>query len=161
MAQYMAIPKASNAIVEVALSTSAAKTLLQVKPVTQDLIVCAWHISIDASAAGAAVQVELIDVDVAATVTTLTAELWESPDLQAARAVGGTSATGYNASAEGTIGASRLLDAVDLPPLGGVYTHWFTRGERPRVTAGRFLRIRHQTAGAAGNAIVWILFDEN
>lgn len=161
MAQYMAIPKSGNAIVEVAVSTSAAKTLLQIKPVTQDLIICAWHISYDASAAGAAISTELIDVDVAATVTSLTPELWASPNLQAARAVGGVSATGYNASAEGSITASRLLDSVEVPPLGGVYTHWFPPGERPRVAAGRFLRIRQQTAGGAANATCWILFDEN
>lgn len=158
--RYIAIPKASNAIVEVAVSTSAAKTLLQIKPVTQMLAVCAWHCSLDASSAGAAVNVELIDVDVAATVTSLTPDLWANPNDQAARAVGGTSATGYNASAEGSITGSRLLDSVELPPLGGVYTHWYPPNERPLVAAGRFLRIRHQQAANAANATVWILFDE-
>jgi hypothetical protein len=158
--QYQALPQASNAVVEVGISASAIKTLLQVKPVTKDLIVCAWHISVDGSASGAAIPVELIDTDVAATVTTLTPTPWDNEDRVAALAVGGTTATGYNASAEGTITASRLLDAVEIPPLGGIYTHWFPQGERPKLAAGRFLRIRAGIAAVAVNSIPWIIFDE-
>jgi hypothetical protein len=157
MAQYLAMPNASNEVVEVAVA-NGLKTVLQVKPVTKDLVVCAWTISADAAAAGAPIQVELIDVDVAATVTTLTPILWENEDATAALAVGGTSATGYNASAEGSITASRLLDACQIRPDGGLYTIWFPRP--PKVAAGRFLRIRCRYGAAAPNVTPGIWFDE-
>lgn len=156
MAQYLAIPKAANAVVEVATG-AALKTVLQVAPVTQALRVVAWGVSSDAAAAAAAGIVELIDVNVAATVTSLTPELWESPDLQAARAVGGAAATGYNATAEGTVTASRLLDAVELRPDGDKYVIWLPCP--PKVAAGRFLRVR-ATFAATVNVIPWVLFDE-
>ena len=157
MAQYLAMPNASNEVVEVAVA-SGIKTVLQVKPVTKDLVVCGWTISADGAAAGAPIQVELIDVDVAATVTTLTPILWENEDATAALAVGGTSATGYNASAEGSITASRLLDACELRPDGGLYTIWFPRP--PKLAAARFLRIRCRYSAAAPNVLPGIWFDE-
>jgi len=120
--------------------------------------VMGWAISADGSAAGACIQVELIDVDVAATVTSLTPELWENEDSQPALAVGGTSATGYNASAEGSITASRLFDACELRPDGGLYAIWFPRP--PKVAAGRFLRIRCRYGATTPNVIPQIFFDE-
>ncbi len=157
MAQYAAIPNASNEVVEVAVA-NGLKTVLQVKPVTKDLVCCGWAISADGASAGAPIQVELIDVDVAATVTTLTPILWENEDAVAALAVGGTSATGYNATAEGSVTASRLLDACELRPDGGLYALWFPRP--PKVAAGRFLRIRCRYGAATPNVIPEIFFDE-
>jgi hypothetical protein len=158
-AQYLAVPIASNAVVEVALA-SGTKTVLQVKPVTQDLVICGWAIESDGGSAGAPAIVELIDVDVAATVTTLTAQLWASPDLQAARAVGGTAATGYNASAEGTVTASRYIDGTELRPDGDKYVMWFPYGQQPRIAAGRFLRIRTVYTATSVNVIPKIWFGE-
>jgi len=157
MALYLAIPKASHAIVEVATST-VIKTLLQVAtPSTTDIRVVAWGVSFDGTS-GVPGVVTLVDVDVAATsLTGLTAEEWESDDSQASLCVSGTSATGYGAGAEGTIGASRILDGQDLTPNSGGYSIWFP--VYPRVKVSRFLRIRTLFA-ADVNCVPWILFQE-
>ena len=155
---YLAIPKASNDVVEVATGT-ALKTLLQVAtPSTTDIRVKAWGISFDGVVVtNPSGRVQLVEVDVAATVTSLTAEEWESSDGQASLCVGGVSATGYNATAEGTIGASRILDAQNVHPQGG-YAVWFP-GKGPKVKASQFVRIR-ATFSVDINGIPWILWEE-
>jgi hypothetical protein len=157
MGAYLAIPKASHAAVEVATGT-AIKTLLQVAtPSTTDIRVLGWGVSFDGTSGSAAPGVcTLIDVDVAATVTTLAAEAWESADLQASLCIGGASATGYNATVEGTIAGSRILDVAEVHPQTG-YAIWFPRG--PRVKASRFLRVRALFAVDV-NAIPWVLYEE-
>jgi hypothetical protein len=162
MPQYIAIPRATSApfeVVEVA-TANALKTMLQVKPVTKDMVICAWGISSDASAAGAPFPCELIDCDVAATVTTLTPDLWKHEDQSASLAVGGTTATGYNASGEGTLTAMRMLDATELRPDGDKYVMWFPLQERPKLAAGRFARIRTHATVTTTNCICWIIFDD-
>ena len=156
-ALYLAIPKATDAAVEVATS-ALLKTLLQVAvPSTTDIRVVAWGISFDGVSPTAVPGVmELIDVNVAATVTTLTPEEWGSDDSQASLCVGGAALTGYNASAEGTITASRLLDGQNVHPQTG-YSIWFP--ERPKVKASRFLRIRALFAVTV-NGLPWILWEE-
>src|SRR5262245_62103531 len=121
---YLAVPKATHATVEVQTGT-AIKTLLQVAtPATTDIRLVAWGISFDGTSATAAPGVvTLIDVDVAATVTTLTPEEWGSDDNTASLCVGGTSATGYNGTAEGTITNSRILDTQNIHPQMG-YSIW-------------------------------------
>ena len=160
MNAYLATPRSANAIIEVATS-AAIKTLLQVAtPSTTDIRVLAWGISFDGIVpTNPPGQVTLGDYDVAATVTTLTPEEWESDDLAASLCVGGTAATGYNASAEGTIGATtRLLDVQNVHPQTG-YSIWLPERLRPRVKASRFLRIR-ALFSVDINAIPWILFGE-
>jgi hypothetical protein len=156
---YMATPKTSHAITEVATS-AAIKTVLQVAtPSTTDIRIHGWGISFDGiDPVAAPGQVTLIDTDVAATVTTLTPELWESGFGQASLCVGGTSATGYNASAEGAIGASRILDPQEVHPQTG-YAVWFPTGRHPAVRASRFLRIRTLFAVTI-NCVPWIVYEE-
>lgn len=156
---FLAVPKASNAAVEVATG-AVLKTLLQVAtPSTTDIRVCGWGISFDGASPTAVPGVlELIDVDVAATVTTLTPEEFGSDDNQASLCVGGVSATGYNASAEGTITGSRILDAQNVHPQTG-YSIWLPERFRPRVKASRFLRVRALFAVTV-NGIPWIVWEE-
>ena len=159
MSLYLAIPKATHAIVEVATGT-AIKTLLQIAtPSTTDIRVVGWGISFDGIVAtNPAGVVTLIDVDVAATVTTLTPEEFGSDDAQASLCVGGTAATGYNASAEGTIAGSRILDGQNVHPQTG-YSIWFPERARPRVKASRFLRIR-SLFSVDINGVPWIVWEE-
>lgn len=154
---YLAMPKATNAIVEVATST-ALKTLLQVAtPSTTDIRIVGWGVSFDGISGSAAPGVvTLVDVDVAATVTALSPEKWGSDLLQASLCISGVSATGYNATVEGSIAGSRLLDGQNIHPQTG-YSLWFP--ERPRVPASRFVRIRALFA-ADVNCVPWILFEE-
>jgi hypothetical protein len=157
---YIATPKTSHAITEVATS-AAVKTVLQVAtPSTTDIRVHGWGISFKGiSATAEPGNVVLVDVDVAATVTDLTPEKWESDDAQASLCVGSAgNKTGYNASAEGTITASRFLDAQGVHPQTG-YGIWFPEGRRSRVKPSRFLRIR-TTFDVDINCIPWILFEE-
>lgn len=155
--QYLAMPKTSHAITVVATGT-AIKTLLQVAtPSTTDIRLLAWGISFDGvTATNAPGVVTLVNVDVAATVTSQTPEKWSSSDSQLSLCVGGASATGYNASAEGTIADSILLDGQHIHPQTG-YSVWLP--ERPRIKASRFLRIRTLFAVTV-NAVPWIIWEE-
>jgi hypothetical protein len=97
---------------------------------------------------------------VAATVTSLTPDPWQIPGDIASIAVGGAALTGYNASAEGTITASRVLDAQQIHPQSG-YSVWLPADARARVgqSAARYLRIRANFTVNI-DAVPWIVWDE-
>ena len=161
--EFAAIPRATTAPfmpTVVALVAATAKTVIQVAtPSTTDIIVLGWGVSFD-GASGTAVPVicQLVDTDVTATVTSLTPETWGNAQQQASLCVGGTAATGYNASVEGTITTVRQFDAQHVHPQAG-YGVWFGEGVRPRVGVSRFLRIRCQ-APAGVNVIPWVVWAE-
>jgi hypothetical protein len=161
--EYSAIPRATAAPFMpqlVSLVAATAKTVLQVAtPAGTDLIVLGWGVSFDGTS-GTAVPVvcQLIDTDVAATVTALTPELWGNSLQAASLCVGGVSATGYNASVEGTITSPRQFDAQFVHPQAG-YGVWFGEGIRPRVASSRFLRVRCQ-APAAVDVQPWVVWAE-
>lgn len=147
----------------VAVTTGTAiKTLLQIAtPATAMLRVVEWGISFDGSAAATPIKVELIDTDVAATVTAHVAAglvKVNAPNDVASLVTLGTAATGYTASAEGTITASRVLDAQFIAPTAQ-FVMQYPLGREPEVAASRFLRIR-VTAAAAVNAIAWLSWEE-
>ena len=73
--------------------------------------------------------------------TSLTPDLYADPLGPASLCVGGTSATGYNASVEGTIVAMRMLDYQNINIQSG-FTIWFPDGKAPRVPISRVVRIR-------------------
>ena len=138
---FNAIPNSSNAPVTVATATTR-KTLIQVAtPSTTQVDVVQWQCSFDASAAAQPIVLDLVEVDVAATVTSLTPTKWNDPNVQASLCVGGTSATGYNASAEGTIGSSRIFDTIQVPPTFGMLWQ-YPLGREPKVAVSKFLRLR-------------------
>lgn len=155
---YLAMPRASNIPVEVA-TTTAVKTVLQVAvPSGTDIRVWAWGVSFDGIVATDAPGIcTLMDTDVTATVTTVVPVEWESDDQPASACA--TANTGYNASAEGTIGATtRDLDSQNVHPQTG-YSIWFPDGRHPRVKPSRFLRIR-TTFAVTVNCIPWIIYEE-
>lgn len=160
MTLYLAIPGAGSGSAGQVNTGTSLKTLLQVAtPSTTRITVRAWGISFEGtSSTSTPVQVDLTDVNVAATVTTLTPDEWESTDSQASLCVGGSSATGSNASAEGTITDAKLIDSQLVHPQSG-YSLWFPESARPTVLVSRFLRIR-ATAGTAVDTIPWILYSE-
>jgi hypothetical protein len=149
---------------QVAVTTGTAiKTLLQVKPsATLPMKVVAWGISFDGSAAATPGIVELCETDVAATVTAHVASGINKQD--AASLVGGdpttnliqvgTSATGYTATAEGSITSIRQFDVQQIAPTNQ-YIYQFPLGQEPIVQISLFLRIRVKFA-AAINAICWV-----
>lgn len=145
----------------VAVTTGTAiKTLLQLKPFNQCKIV-AWGISFDGSAAATPIPVELLETGtVFATVTALVdadCHKLNGADQAVASVAGltmGTAATGFTASAEGTITVTRLFDAQLVAPTNQ-YIYQFPLGQEPVLVIGNACRIRTHAA-AAVNAVAWI-----
>lgn len=143
---------------------TAIKTLLQVKPGTNNPVwIKGWGISFDGSAAATPIKCELLSTGtVAATVTAHVAsgvQPWQPAGVLPASTVDlGTAATGYTATAEGTITESRHYDLQHIAPTNQ-YVLLFPLGDEPMVDAGDILRIR-VTAAAAVNAYCWVRWDE-
>jgi hypothetical protein len=138
------------------------KTMLQIAtPSTRQLRLVEWGISFDASAAAAPVQCELIQTDVAATVTAHVAagvQPYEDPNLPASLVTLGTAATGYTASAEGTTTATRYADLQDVAPTNQYIKQW-PLGQEFVVAVSRFLRVR-VTAAATVNCHTYLIWSE-
>lgn len=150
------------ALLSIATGT-AIKTLLQIKPFNPCKIV-EWGVSFDNNTANTPGKVELIETDVAATVTAFVdADITKYAnvgDVAAASVAGltlSTTASGYTATAEGTITAVRTLDMQLLPPTGP-YVKQFPLGREPIVQIGKFGRIR-VTFGTTVNAWAYLLLD--
>ena len=141
---------------------TAIKTLLQIAtPSTCELRISEWGISFDGFAAAAPIKVELIETDVAATVTAHVAagvRPLNDTGTVASKMTLGTSATGYTATVEGTITATRLLDYQQIPPSGLFVKQW-PLGLEPEVAVSKFLRVR-VTAAAAVNAVCYVVWTE-
>lgn len=142
---------------------TGAKTLLQLAPPTgRPLLVRAWGIAFDAAASAAGVKVELCQTDVAATVTAHTATgimALDSDGLSVASAVTlGVAATGFTASAEGSVTAVRVFDVQYVNPAGG-YSYQWALGDEPGVEPAKFLRVR-VNAPATVNALCWVQYEE-
>lgn len=157
MAQYL--------IANFALPTTAApsgvttgtviKTMLQVKPsATLAGRIIQWGYSLDSAAASASAKIELIEVDVAATVTAHAASgivKWDAAALAGGDPTTnliqvGTAATGFTSTAEGTITDSRMLDAPRFVTTSTSFTvsydAQFPLGREPVIQKDKFARIR-------------------
>lgn len=145
----------------VATGTSV-KTMLQLKAGTgKGLIITGWGYSIDTEQAAAG-TIELLKTDVAATVTAFVAgdvTALATPSSASTLALG-TAASGYTGSAEGSITATDMYDAIKLPvstTAAGhmTYNRKFDKDERPYLPAGGILRVR-ATLGTSAGMICWI-----
>jgi hypothetical protein len=139
---------------------TAIKTMLQLAtPSTTDIRITEWGFTFDG--APNAIRVELIQTDVAATVTAHIAagvQPLNDPNAPASKLTLGASATGYTASAEGTITATRYLDAVGFFSTN-TFEKQFPLGHEPRLPISKFLRIR-VTAAAAVNMTCYLIWKE-
>ncbi|MEW2420434.1 hypothetical protein AB0911_07810 [Streptomyces nigra] len=145
---------------------TAIKTMLQLAtPSTRQIQILEWGFSLD-DPPGADGVVELIDTNVAATVTAHAASgvINLDPNGAASLLTLGTSATGYTASAEGTITATRALDVVSLSSVSGEsglsYVRTFMPDDRPIVAVSRFLRVRATTPTTAADMRCFVTFQE-
>lgn len=154
-------------IVKVTTGTSI-KTMLQLStPSTRQIQLIAWGYSIDAAPATTGNGlVELIQTDVAATVTAAVAAGVQplDPNAPASLMTLGTANTGYTASAEGSITAVRTFDAQNIIGVSdgaqdNDYNYQFMPDERPIVAISKFLRVR-ATFSAAVNMLCWVVWDE-
>lgn len=138
------------------------KTLLQIAtPSTSSIKVVEWGISFDGSAAATPIKCELIQTDVAATVTAHVAagvQPYDDSNQPASLMTLGTAATGYTASAEGTITATRYADLQQVAPTNQYVKQW-PLGREFQLPISKFLRVR-VTAGAAVNAYTYVVWDE-
>src|SRR3954471_21166433 len=126
MADFIAFngPPPTTAAQQKVTTGTAIKTMLQVAvPTTRAIHVIEWGISFDGSAAGTPITCELIETGaVAATVTahtTATVNQFDSNDGLLSLMTMSTTATGYTASAEGTITTTRPLDVQQIAPSSG------------------------------------------
>jgi hypothetical protein len=146
------------------------KTMLQLKmggSTNQTLKVKEWGISFNGSAAATPIKCELIATgSVGATITEFVAAdiiNLEDPNAGAVTddfplaftAAGDES--GYTASAEGSITATRPFDLQYVAPTNQ-YIKQFPLGLEPRIKASEFLRIRVH-AGAAVDCVCYIVFE--
>jgi len=147
---------------------TATKTMLQLAtPATRQCQLIRWGYSLDGiTASGQTGQVELIQTDVAATVTAHVASglIGLDPNVPASLMSLGTAATGYSASAEGTPAATRLLDSNLVPVTAGLtevnYDFQWMPDERPIIAVSKFLRVRATFTGTGVNMLTWIVWDE-
>ncbi|MEU3527573.1 hypothetical protein AB0E62_27505 [Streptomyces sp. NPDC038707] len=158
-------PMPTTAAQQKVTTGTSIKTMLQIAtPSTRQIQLIAWGFTLDGvpSAAG---QVELIQTDVAATVTAHVASGVQplDPNAPASLMTLGTTGTGYTATAEGTVTATRTFDANLVPGTAGAtdinYLYQWMPDERPIVAVSRFLRVR-ATFGGAVNMSCFVVWDE-
>ena len=141
---------------------TAIKTMLQIaSSATRPLKVVEWGISFDGSAAATPIQCELIQTDVAATVTAHVAagvQPYDDPNAPASTVTLGTAATGYTATAEGTITTTKYGDLQQIAPTNQYVKQW-PLGREFQVPVSKFLRVR-VTAGTAVNAYCYVIWEE-
>lgn len=145
---------------------TAIKTMLQLAtPSTRQIQLISWSFTLD-DPPGADAVIELIQTDVAATVTQHVAAGVQplDPNAPASLLTLGTSATGYTASAEGSTTASRVFDVVSLSSVSGesplTYGYQWMPDERPIVAISKFLRVRATTPTTATDLRCKITWDE-
>lgn len=146
---------------------TAIRTLLQFKPsATVVAKIVEWGISFDGSAAATPGKVELMESDVAATMTTAHAVADITKYDSDALAGGdpttnliqvGTTSTSFGSGAvtEGTTTAARLFD-LQLIAGTNQYVKQFPLGREPVLQVGKFARIR-VTFAASVNAFCYMI----
>lgn len=160
-------PMPTTAAVAKVATGTAIKTMLQVVPAVPIKVV-EWGVSFDGSAAATPGVCELIETgSVAATVTAYAAAdvfPYQDPNAPAntAGSTGtplnlGTALSGYTATAEGTITATRIGDTQLVAPTNQWAKQW-PLGREFGVAAGKVLRIR-MTFGTTINALCYIIFE--
>lgn len=145
---------------------TALKTLLQIQPsATATLKIVEWGISFDGSAAATPIKVELLEQDVAATVTAhvaagivkYNAEALQGGDPTTNLIQVGTANTGYTSSNENSPTVSRMFDLQLIAPTNQ-YVKQFPLGREPVVQISKFVKIR-VIAGAAVNAYCYMIVE--
>lgn len=146
---------------------TSIKTMLQIK--TSATVVAKikeWGFSFDGFAAALPGKVELIETDVAATVTaSATADITkiDGNALSGGDPVTnlipvGTTSTGYTSTSEGSITVIRNLDTPIFAPPTQPWKWAFPLGQEPIIQVGKFARIR-VLFGTAVNMYCYVVLD--
>lgn len=159
-------PAPTTAAQQSVTTGTAIKTMMQLAtPATRQVQLLEWGFSLD-DPPGADGVVELLQTDVAATVTAHVAAGIQplDPNGTASLCVGGTALTGYTATVEGSTTASRTFDAVSLSSVTGEsglqYVRQWMPDTRPIVPISKFLRVRATTPTTAADMRCWVIFQE-
>jgi hypothetical protein len=126
---------------------TAIKTMLQVRPLAP-LRIVEWGISFNASVLATPIVVELVETGTIFATVTASAEvdiakLNDTTALAALLMTLSTTGTGYTASAEGTIVATRNLDStMFISGLSQPFIKQFPLGMEPLCQIGNSTRIR-------------------
>lgn len=138
-------------------TAGTVKTILQLKPGTPKIRIIEWGYEFTATPTSP-VQMELIETGaVFATVSAGSIGTYSDVTGPASQASTGTAATGFNASAEGTITATRLLGQTS--DSATYFVQQFPLGREPEINGGNCLRIRATPGASAATTvrchIVW------
>lgn len=158
-------PMQTTAAFAAVTTGTSIKTMLQVKPsATVIAKIVEWGISFDGSAAATPGKIELIETDVAATVTAAVAA--DITKLDGDALMGGdqttnliqvgTTSTGYTASGEGSTTSVRNLAGPQFLPPTAPFIQQFPLGNYPVIQISKFARIR-VTFGAAVNCYCYMV----
>ncbi len=152
-------PMPTTAAQQQVTTGTAIKTMLQLStPSTRQIQLISWGYSID-DPAGADGVIELLQTDVAATVTAHVAAGVQplDPNAPPSLLTLGTSNTGYTSSAEGSMSLSSVSAEAAATM---VYAYQWMPDERPIVAVSKFLRVRATTPTTAVDMRCWICWDE-
>lgn len=149
-------PMQTTAAFATVTTGTSIKTMLQIKPsATIQAKILEWGFSFDGTAGG---KIELIETDVAATVTAFVAA--DITKLDSDALMGGdpttnliqvgTTSSGYTSSGEGSITSVRNLDLPLTLTTGATFAKQFPLGQEPVLQINKFGRIR-VTFGTAAN----------
>jgi hypothetical protein len=150
---------------------TAIRTMMQIRPATGYIIrPISWGCSFDASAAAVPGLVELVETDVAATMSTAFAVADVQPYSNAAAPANTGGATGVPlnlstttsgfataAVTEGTTTATRMADVQLVSPTNQYLLQW-PLGREFECIPGRYLRVR-VTFPATVNMICFVIFE--
>ena len=146
---------------------TAIKTMLQLgTPSTRMVQLLEWGFSLD-DPPGADGVIELLQTDVAATVTAHVASGVPNLDPNGTTTLctlSSATGSGYTASAEGSVTATRVFDTVSLSSVSGEsglqYVRQWMPDARPIIAVSKFLRVRATTPTTASDMRCWIVFNE-
>lgn len=160
-------PMPTTAAQQSIATVSGVKTMLQIAtPSTRQITIISWGYSLAAAAWAFPGTVELLETDVAATVTAhVTAGLQPLlPGIPASLCVGGINLSGYNASVEGSITTTREFDAQQISATAGNndlnYDYQFLPYEQPVVAVSKFLRVRTTFASTTPTFQCYVCWEE-
>lgn len=155
---------ATTSAVATVTTGTAIKTMLQLAtPSTRRIMILGWGYSVE-EPPGADSIFELLETDVAATVTAHVAAGVQPLDsaMPASLLTLGASATGYTATAEGAITATRMFDEVTMSSVSAEaapfmkYAKRWTNWDGPVIPVSKFVRVRATTPTTAVDMRCWI-----
>lgn len=144
------------------------KTMLQLStPATRMIKLISWGYTLD-DPPGADAVIELLQTDVAATVTAHVAAGVQPLDANAPASLLtlGVNNTGYTSTVEGAITATRVFDAVSLSSTSAeaavamAYSYQWMPDEAPIIPVSKFLRVRATTPTTAVDMRCWVCWYE-